>query len=246
MDITEDKLLDGRVLLRQHRMGYRVGLDAALLAAACDAAPTERVIEAGCGVGGVLLSVAALRPTVRLFGVERDHHVLALAQQNIAINGLEGRADVVLGDVAEPFKALAQLPFDAALANPPYFDDDRALRGPALVKRGAWIADDGLAVWAAFLVKAVREGGTITLIHRADRLAHILQSLGPKAGSFQIRPIHPFAESAAKRVLVRAVKTGRAPLQLQPPLVLHDHKGGKHTAVTEAILRGTERLRWAI
>ena len=29
---------------------------------------------------------------------------------------------------------------------------------------------EGLAAWTRFLLKAVREGGTITIIHRADRL----------------------------------------------------------------------------
>ena len=51
-DTTEDSVLDGRVRLRQPVRGYRAGLDAALLAAACDAGPGARVIEAGCGAGG--------------------------------------------------------------------------------------------------------------------------------------------------------------------------------------------------
>ena len=48
----------------------------------------------------------------------------------------------------------------------------------------------------------------------------------------------------AKRVLVRAVKTGKAPLRILPPLVLHDRAGGKHTLQTEAILRGEAGLGW--
>ncbi len=90
----------------------------------------------------------------------------------------------------------------------------------------------------------VREGGTITLIHRADRLGDLLALLAPKAGSLRLRPIHPFADQPAKRVLVRAVKTGKAPLVLLPPLVLHDQDGGKHTAEVEAILRGHAALSW--
>ncbi len=45
--LTENLVLGGRVTLRQPRRGYRAGLDAALLAAACDARDGERVIEAG-------------------------------------------------------------------------------------------------------------------------------------------------------------------------------------------------------
>lgn len=243
--ITEDSVLDGRVKLRQPARGYRAGVDAALLAAACDAAAGARVIEAGCGAGAALLAAAVRRPDARFVGVERDPAALTLARENIALNGLAGRVEAIAGDVALRFSGLGLAPFDAAFANPPFFDDAGALRGPAAERRDAWMADDGLEAWIGFLCKAVREGGTITLIHRADRLSDILALLAPKAGSVQVRPVLPFADQPAKRVLVRAVKTGKAPLRLLPPLVLHDREGGKHTAQAEAILRGAAALDWA-
>jgi tRNA1(Val) A37 N6-methylase TrmN6 len=219
-------------------------MDAALLAAACDAGPGQRVIEAGCGAGAALLSAASRRPESLFVGVERDADVLALAQDNIAFNRLSERVRAVAGDVGRRFSSLRLPAFDAALANPPYFDDASAIRGPAPEREGAWIADEGLQAWTRFLLKAVREGGTITLIHRADRLADILALLGEGAGGFRIRPVLPFADEAAKRVLVRAVKTGKAPLMLLPPLVLHDRAGGAHTMEADAILRGDAALGW--
>ena len=68
--------------------------------------------------------------------------------------------------------------------------------------------------------------------------------VAPKAGSIQIKPVHPFADAPAKRVLVRAVKTGKAPLRLLAPLVLHDRSGAKHTPEAEAILRGEAAIEW--
>ena len=242
--MSEDRLLGGRVLLRQALGGYRAGLDAALLAAACDAPDNARVLEAGCGAGGALLAAATRRAAVMFTGLERDPEFLALAKLNIAQNHLADRVEVVLGDVRQPFKALGLTPFDSVMANPPFFDDPTALRPPSPAKHGAWMADGGLPAWTSFLLKSVREGGTITLIHRADRLADILALLAVKAGSFQIRPIHPHADAPAKRVLVRAIKTGKAPLQLLPPLVLHPREGAKHTDQTEAILRGEAALDW--
>ena len=64
------------------------------------------------------------------------------------------------------------------------------------------------------------------------------------SASFSIRPIHAFADEPAKRVLVQAIKTGKAPLRLLPPLVLHDRSGAKHTAEAEAVLRGEAALGW--
>ena len=242
--ITENTVLDGRVRLLQPERGYRAGMDAALLAAACDAGDGVRVLEAGCGVGAALLAAAARRPGARFTGLERDPAAASLARRNVELNGLMDRVEIIDGDVALRFPALDRAPYDAAFANPPFFDDPQALRAPMPERRGAWMADDGLAAWIGFLLKAVREGGTLTVIHRADRLADILALLAGKAGSVQVRPVHPFGDAPAKRVLVRSIKTGKAPLQLLPPLVLHARDGGQHTPEAEAILRGRAGLEW--
>ena len=241
-EIVENALLGGRVRLRQPAKGYRAGMDAALLASAIGAGPGQRVLEAGCGAGAVLMQIAARCPGVRLTGLERDMGMAALARENATLNGSE--ATIVSGDVAAGFRALGVEPFDWALSNPPFFDDPGALRAPAEGKRGAWMADDGLKAWTGFLLKGVREGGRIVVIHRADRLADLLALLGEKAGSFAVRGIHPYTDEPAKRVLVSAVKTGKAPLRLLPPLVLHDRSGNKHTAEAEALLRGEAALDW--
>jgi len=240
VQIVENALLGGRVRLRQPARGYRAGMDAALLAAAAGAEAGERVIEAGCGAGAVLMQMAARAPGAALTGVERDPAMAALARDNAALNGAQ--ATILQGDVAAGFRALGLEPFDRAVSNPPFFDDPGALRAPAPGKHGAWMADDGLGAWTRFLLKAVREGGRIVIIHRADRLADLLALLGETAGSFSVRPVHPFADEPAKRVLVQAIKTGKAPLRLLPPLVLHDRSGGKHTPEAEAILRGQAAL----
>jgi len=241
-DTTENTLLDGRVRLRQRARGYRAGMDAALLAAAVEAKSGDTVIEAGCGAGAVLTQIAARCPSVSLTGIELDPAAASLARQNAVLNGIESRMDVFGADVAAGFRALDLPPFDWAISNPPFFDDENALRPPSPEKRNAWMADDGLAVWTDFLVRAVRDGGRIVMIHRADRLADILALLGKKCGSFVIQPVHPFADTPAKRVIVRAIRTGKAPLRLLPPLILHDRQDGKHSAEAEAILRGRAAL----
>ncbi|MED5536680.1 MAG: methyltransferase [Pseudomonadota bacterium] len=243
-EVVENALLCGRVRLRQPARGYRAGMDAALLAAAVAPRPGERLFEAGCGAGAVLMQIAARHDALSLTGLERDSSSAALARENAGLNGFGDRITVIEGDVAAGFRSLGLPPFDWAVSNPPFFDDPGALRAPAPGKQGAWMADDGLAAWTGLLLKAVREGGRIVIIHRADRLADLLALLGDKAGSFAIRPIQPFAEEPAKRVLVRAIKTGKAPLRLLPPLVLHDRSGAKHTPESEALLRGEAALDW--
>jgi tRNA1(Val) A37 N6-methylase TrmN6 len=244
-DLTQsDAILGGRVRLLQSARGYRAGMDAALLAAACDAQPGERVLDLGCGPGAVMLAAAVRRPGAHFTGIEADPDALDLARANIDLNGLPDQVEGLAGDVALPFSRLGLPRFDAALCNPPFFDDASALRGPAPEKSRAWMSTDGLAAWTGYLLKAVRDGGTITLIHRADRLADLLAGLAPRCGSIRIRPVQPRAASPASRVIVRAVRGGRAPLALLPPLVLHPEGEGKHTEAAEAILRDAAPLLW--
>lgn len=241
-EVSESALLGGRVRLRQPAKGYRAGMDAALLAAAVTAKPGDRIFEAGCGAGAVLMQIAARRPEAIVTGLERDPAAAALARENASLNGVSDRLTIFTGDVVDGYRPLDLPLSDWAVSNPPFFDDETALRAPSPGKRGAWIADDGLAAWTGLLLKATREGGKILMIHRADRLADILSMLGEKAGSFAILPIQPFADQPAKRVLVQAIRTGRAPLKLLPALILHDRSGAKHTPEAEAILRGEASL----
>ncbi|WP_254601017.1 methyltransferase [Caulobacter sp. S45] len=234
--------MGGAVRLRQPKTGYRAGLDAALLAASLGLQAGERGFEAGCGVGAVLLQAAARSPHAQLVGMERDPASLALAEANIAMNALQDRVRAVEGEVGRRFPALGLAPFDVAFANPPFFDDPGALRAPSPERMGAWMAEDGLAAWTAFLLKAVREGGRVVVVHRADRLADLLAGLGQGGGAFRIRPVHAFAGRPAKRVLVQATKAGRGPLALLPPLVLREGDAGRPEA--DLVLRGEADLGW--
>src|SRR5271167_4153929 len=110
--VTEDRMLGGRLTLSQPVKGYRAGLDAALLAAACDAKAGDTVIEAGCGVGAAMLAAAVRRPGATFLGIERDPAALALAQANIVANDLGDRVEAVEGDVSVPHPGRR---FDAAI-----------------------------------------------------------------------------------------------------------------------------------
>lgn len=240
---TFSHLLGGRVKVMQPVKGYRIGMDGALLAAACAGlSPRGRALELGCGAGGALLSLQARCPELDLTGIERETDYAALARENVILNA--GRATIIDGDIGRGFKTFGLKRFDLVFSNPPYFDDPGLLRAPHEAKRPAWIADDGLSAWLDFALAAVRDGGDIVFIHRADRLGDLFSGLASKAGSFVVRPILPFANKDAKRVIVRAQRLGKAPLRLLPALVLHDDGERKHTPEVESILRGETVLGW--
>ncbi|MEI7609006.1 MAG: DUF2007 domain-containing protein, partial [Rhodospirillaceae bacterium] len=119
-EITRDRLLGGRLELAQPRRGYRVAVDAVLLAAAVTARPGERVLDLGTGVGASALCLALRVPGIDVTGLELQPHLAALAADNIAANRLQGRVRVVTGDLRFPPSELPPASFDRVMANPPY------------------------------------------------------------------------------------------------------------------------------
>ncbi|MGE3142889.1 MAG: tRNA1(Val) (adenine(37)-N6)-methyltransferase [Hyphomonadaceae bacterium] len=238
-EFTEDSLLGGRVRLRQPRGGFRANADTLLLAAAVTAG--ARLMEAGCGAGGALLSVAARHPSARLTGVERDPAMAALARENLAANGFAG--EIVAADILDraALEGVLAGVFDGIFCNPP-FDAPGRGRPPAEARRAAHVADAPIGAWIKALADRLRGGGALTLIHRAEALGEILAALEGRLGGARALPVHPRAAAPAKRVLVRAVKGSRAPLAILPGLVLHE---GEHfTPQAEAIFRGEAAIEW--
>lgn len=91
-------------------------------------------------------------------------------------------------------------------------------------------------MWLGAAARLLRPAGTLTLIWRADGLGEVLAGLAADFGAVAVLPVHPKPESAAIRVLIRAVKASRAPLLVLPGFILAD-ASGRPTAQAEDVLR---------
>jgi tRNA1Val (adenine37-N6)-methyltransferase len=237
---TDDAFLGGRLILRQPRKGYRAGMDALLLGAAVSALPFRNCLDAGCGVGGAMLTAARLIDhDGRLSGLEKDEAAGALAVHNVDANGLAGRVEVVTGDVLMPPAAMLGA-FDLVFSNPPFFDDDSAIRPPSEERTAAWIAGVPLEAWIKSMAKLCAPKGHLLVLHRAERMGDILNALDGRAGDAVIYPVRPRAREAAKRVIICAKVGSRAPMRLLKGLDLHPQTGeGRFTPEAEAVFAGS-------
>jgi tRNA1(Val) A37 N6-methylase TrmN6 len=231
MNVSTDKFIGGRVVVRQMDSGFRSGLDAVMLAASVPAKEGEEVLELGAGAGAASLCLAQ-RVNCSVFGLEVDPALAALADENAAENDQSRRVRFIAGDMRN-MPAELRRTFEHVMCNPPFHDEDGqtspdAGRALALQDRGA--LDD----WLTGGMKRVVSGGTFTAILRADRLREALTALGERGVS--VFPLWPRAGEAAKRVLIRAVKASRAPFAILPGLVLHE-TGSNYTRAANALLR---------
>lgn len=234
METTDDKLLDGRVILRQPVKGYRAAIDPVLLAAAVKAAQGHRVLDAGCGTGAAALCLAARLPHATITGLEIQGAYAALARESAALNGMDDRVHIFEGDLAHPPELGP--PFDVVMTNPP-FGAEGTPPGDAGLATAHMEGHLGLASWLRGCLALTRPNGRLVVIHRGDRLSELLAALVPACGDIRVLPVLPKAGQPARRVIVDAGKGRRTPDTLLPGFVLHQ-EDGRFTAAADAVLRG--------
>ena len=237
MSLTRDAFLCGRLHLWQPEKGYRAANDAVLLAAACPPAPGHSVLDLGCGAGAASLCLGARVPGLVQAGLELQEDYAALARRNAAENGMA--LEVVTGDLTAMPGALRR-GFDQVIANPPFYPRG-GTPSPVAGRDIALRAELGLAHWVQAAARRLEPGGWLTMIFSTEGLPEVLGAL-EKLGSAALLPLAPREGRAAKRLILRARKGGRAGFRLLAPLVLHRgpvHEGDRegYTPRANAILR---------
>lgn len=233
---TDDRLLGGRVHIRQPASGYRVAVDPVLLAAAVPAKAGQHVLDAGCGTGAAMFCLAARVPGLHVTGLELQPQHADFARAGLALNGLETSAQVLTGDLAN----VAHGAYDIVMTNPPFADGGTPPPDASLAL-AHMEGELDLASWLRQCLAALKPKGRLVVIHRADRLSDILGALHARAGDIRILPIHAKAGQPARRVIVDAGKDRRTPDTVLPGFILHGADGAFTTAA-DAVLRGTAAL----
>ncbi|MBY0461919.1 MAG: methyltransferase [Alphaproteobacteria bacterium] len=234
---SQDYLLGGKVLIKQPTQGYRVAIDPIFLAASIDVHPGDAVLDIGAGVGAASLCLATRVPYVKVTGVELQRDYVRCAAENVKLNNLRGRVEILHGDLLRPPPRLAAGTFSHVMTNPPYLDATRNNISPYENKAMANLEGEAdLDQWAKFCLLMVKPKGSITFIHRSDRLDQILSFFSGKLGNITIYPLWPGKNKPAKRVLIRGIKNTHGALRLLPGMVLHNDNG-RYTTEAEGVLR---------
>lgn len=175
----EDAALPGLVLAsapgvfsrRELDGGTRQLLEHAAARAGEGTTGPSTVLDLGCGVGPLALWAATRWPSARVVAVDSNLRAVALARENAARHGLEGRVRVLASD-GLPADVVAREglpPFSLALVNPPTHAE------PEVLGR---LAED--------LRRALAPGGVAMLVvSRAGRMTEQLRRAGARVDAFE-------------------------------------------------------------
>jgi len=246
---TCDEFLSGKLTILQPEKGFRAGLDSVLLGSSVSPSGSS-LLDLGSGVGVAALTAMAHNDQITAELVDANAQMVELARQNIASNGMSGRANAFELDVTAEGKARAAAGlrvdhFSAVIANPPYFDMNAGTlaTGEGRAKARHMPAQD-LDKWVRTAAASAAPGGEVIFIYRADGLRDLLTSFQKRFGAVAALPIVPRAGKDATRILIRGIKGSRAPMALLSPLILHGDKGREFLPNIDAIFRGSDRLHW--
>lgn len=231
---TTDRLLGGRLQLSQPLDGYRFAIDPVFMAAAVNALPGQQVLDLGSGVGTAAFCLACRVGGLTVRGLEIQAPLVDLANSNAQANDLDARVSFTTGDLrdvgAMPLKA-----FDHVMANPPHFEDGSLTPPEHAGKAVAHVEQASLEDWIKAASRWIKDRGSLTMVHRADRLDDVIASMAQRFGSLAVMPLWPRQGKPARRVIVQGLKGSRGPARMLPGLVLHDAVD-KYTAEARQIL----------
>jgi release factor glutamine methyltransferase len=126
------------------------------------------VLDLGVGSGALLLAILAERPGARGLGVDVSEEALAVARENAANLGLEGRTVLLRSDWAA---GLQDASFDLVVSNPPYIasavietlDPEVKDHEPRLALDGGPDGLDAYRVLAAEVLRVLKPEGLFAL-----------------------------------------------------------------------------------
>ncbi len=246
-ETTQNAYLDGRLSIRQPAKGYRAGVDPVLLAASVAALPGQSVLELGCGVGTAILCLGHRVEGLTSAAVELQSDYASLAADNAAHNNQT--VNVVCSDLSALPAELRQMRFDHVIANPPYFDRSQTTPAQDAGREVAMGEATPLETWVEVAARRLAPKGRVTFIHRAERLPDLLSCMAKRLGSLEVLPLQPRPGRAAKLVLVRARKGGRAAFRLHAPVTMHvgahhERDAESYTPQIRAVLRDGAALNF--
>ncbi|MBQ4370284.1 MAG: methyltransferase [Oscillospiraceae bacterium] len=221
--------------LEQREGVFPLGTDSVLLADFAGTGREKKICDIGCGTGVLSLLLSVKAPRAEIDAVDISRLAVETARRNFEINGIDGRARAVCGDIRCSDGLFKEGAYDLAICNPPYFADGAGAKAALADARGD--AECGIKDVCRFAYRLGGRNARIALCWRAERLAELLDAmreyhLEPK----RLRFVHHSVKHPPLTVLAEGKKEARPGLEIMPPLILYK-EGGEMTEEYARIYR---------
>lgn len=194
----------------------------------------KNIIDFGTGFGPIPLFLST-RTKAHLYGIDINNEAIELAKESVSLNHLEHQIELSVMDVKESYKYFASSMMDTVVCNPPFFRvTDQKVQNQVKAKTDA--RHETSLTLEEMIVSAKRlltSGGSLTFIHRTDRLEEIILLLNKHRFHIKrMQYVYPKPGRKAMMVLIDArSNSSTGSLELLEPLYIMDSEGRYTNAV---------------
>lgn len=190
----------------------------------------KNILDIGTGNAPIPL-ILSQKTKANIIGIEIQKEVSQMAKESVKINNLENRITIINEDIKKYYKNATPEYFDIITSNPPYFEVKETSKFNKNDYKTIARHEVNLTLEDILKIsrKLLKNGGTLGLVHRPERLIDILitmrkYNIEPK----KIRLVYPGKNKEANILLIEGKKNGKKGLKILPPLYSHN-KDGSYT-----------------
>ncbi|MDE7070553.1 MAG: methyltransferase [Clostridia bacterium] len=225
-DLRLDDLQCNGLKIMQYVDGYCFTSDAVLLANTVKCKRGDTIVDFGCGNGVISLLLTAKTPCEKVIGIELQSDVASLAEQNVKLNNLQDKVNIINDDIANAPNILGKESVQVVVCNPPYFSsqsgEKRESRQVALSRHESACTLEDIIASAS---KILKFGGAFYIIHKTTRMAEVItycsqNKLIPKT----LTLIYPKISKKADTFVLTCKKCGKHSLDVEK-LTVYDEDG---------------------
>lgn len=224
----------------QNKNYFNFSLESVVLPRFCEIRKGKMKIIDFCTGNAPIPLILSTRTNQEIIGIEVQKEIYDLAVESVKINNLDNQIKIFNMNVKDVFNKFETDSFDLVTCNPPYF---KTLESSNLNENKVKsIARHEILITLEEIIevskKILKNGGSLVMVHRAERLAELLLVL--KKNNFEakrLRFLQPKMGENANLVLVDAKKNGNVGLKVLPPLICHNEDGSYTKEVLEMFER---------
>lgn len=226
-DRSLDSIFGGRIKIYQHREGYRFNEDSLLLADFSSGSKGLSIdLGTGCGIIPIVMATRSPFPE-KIYGVEIQKRLSDLAVENVRLNGLSDRIEIISQDIRNLKENFKPQMFDIVISNPPYMQVEKGIISStsekALARHEILLRIQDILNISRYLLKP---RGLLRIVYPTIRLVDLfvlmrMRKVEPK----RIRLVYHKYDTPSNVALIEGVKFGKSSLEILPPLILFGMDG---------------------
>lgn len=219
-----DDLGIGGLKLIQDTDMFCFGIDAVMLANFVHCKEGAKVVDLCTGNGIIPVLLSAKIPANSIIGVEIQKSVATLANENVELNNLSEKLQIINDDLKNMPEVLGKSKYDVVTCNPPYRNVGCGVVNEAdtkaIARHEILCSLDDIVYTSAMLLKPL---GKFFMIHRPDRLCDILCSMREhKIEPKVIKFVQPDVNTKPTHILIEGVYGGKRHMTVETTMILKE------------------------